>query len=159
MKTPLQAKPVPRARGRRVTGQGESHRRTAEPPEADAKPNRRAASASTWRQAGLIREVQGTKSRAPGMRKAGREASPAGDEREGANLEQPDSGEAAGAPKDDDPVAICLIEDPSTRMQGPAGQQCRAESAIYRRHTRQARDRLRRNPTPARAARTRSPIS
>jgi hypothetical protein len=49
MNTPLQAKPLPRQRGRSVTGQGEGLRQTAALQEVDAYRNRRAASAATCR--------------------------------------------------------------------------------------------------------------
>jgi len=107
MNTPLQAQPVARPRGCTVA-EKVKHSGRRQPP--DAGPRRTGTAARRAPSPAADRSDRGCQGpQAPRQGCARRlQAVPAGDEREGANLEQPDSSEAAGAPFMASPVALAF---------------------------------------------------
>jgi len=97
MNTLLQAQPVARPRGSTVA---ETVKHSGSRRRPDAGPGRTGTAARRAPSPAADRSDRGCQGpQAPRQGCARRlQAVPAGDEREGANLEQPDSGEAAGAP-------------------------------------------------------------
>ena len=99
MNTPLQAKPVPRHRGRRVTGQGEGLRKTAaRQRRTEAHRNRRAASAPPAAGRSDQMEVQRAQARCARDAQGGRRPSPKGMSAKARTWSSPTAAKPVGRP-------------------------------------------------------------
>lgn len=122
MNTPLQAQPVPRRRGRNVTDKVKVSGRRYPPPHLRRRAGtaaRRAPSPAAGR-SDQWKSGKGAKPLRQGCAR-GPQALPAGDEREGANLEQPDTGDAGGAPA---PTRHATHPDSHSQRLPPPMQPC-----------------------------------